>query len=319
MKTLIKFGMWLLLACQPVACRGDAPDKITSNDDSGDNPDGEDAKCAWDVGLAVPLSPYDSFKTDTVFPGCGAGKAKAADDAACEPVEGRWAGTFTDGTGQTRDFAMTMTLTSSVAFTGTDVSCLEYGFGNTCFSKSMSGKFANEENLAATYTYLGDGPDSFEGGYPTPHPGEGLFSYDMQASYWWNRIAGTFRNTGSGAAFDFKACRERTDCCLPQTRYGVQIKLEDARTHCDGNGTCFYYGVPCGSKVVIRDGDYEEALREEACTLYRGARQRPGTYEISVQAQGYKPYSETITVNADCNACNLLAKIRTLKLTLANP
>ncbi|MCB9560690.1 MAG: carboxypeptidase regulatory-like domain-containing protein [Kofleriaceae bacterium] len=52
-------------------------------------------------------------------------------------------------------------------------------------------------------------------------------------------------------------------------------------------------GRPVAATVTLADGDYVEILGPDDIfdDVYRGAYERPGTYEIEVIAEGYQPVS----------------------------
>jgi len=78
--------------------------------------------------------------------------------------------------------------------------------------------------------------------------------------------------------------------CTEVFVYGVNVTLTDTET-----------GEPVtGATLVLSEATYTETMREITPGQYVGAGERPGTYELTVEAEGFLPESRSmIVVTAD--------------------
>lgn len=94
--------------------------------------------------------------------------------------------------------------------------------------------------------------------------------------------------------------------CTLQYVYGVKVALTDVT---DGE-------IIGGATLTLRDGVHREILRETMPGQYVGAGERAGTYDLTIEAEGYAPASRNlIIVMAD--ACHVNPVNLSIELTPA--
>jgi len=83
--------------------------------------------------------------------------------------------------------------------------------------------------------------------------------------------------------------------CTADYRYGLSISVVDDA------------GDPVCATVTIVDGAYEEVSEEFECGTYVGAGERAGTYDITVEAEGYA--TQTIDgIVVDNDECHVIGE-----------
>jgi hypothetical protein len=100
---------------------------------------------------------------------------------------------------------------------------------------------------------------------------------------------------GEGEGEEGEGEGEGEDLCPPDPVVGLTVAVSD-------NVTLFRV---CTATVTIREGGFEESLTPngsgESCD-YRGARDRPGIYEVTAAAEGYLSFSvaDIVVEGDDC-------------------
>ena len=248
--------------------------------------------CDPAVGLAGgSLDAPDSFATPIAADNaCPVGKAMDPISKQCRSIEGKWVGQIYPN----EPYSLFITPSTGGAFGGW-AGPIEYGVGRSAYTFKFGGAFDAGQVINGTLSYWVEGPDTWD-----PISGGLILHgyqmvYNLQGLYNGDRIDGAFKSSSS--YYPVKLCREGSSCCTRFDRYAVSVYLE----------TAHFAQSPCDASVTIREGDYVETLaRFDNCRMFHGGHQRPGTYQLSVTAAGFQPYTETLTVNADCLRCNLL-------------
>ncbi len=101
-----------------------------------------------------------------------------------------------------------------------------------------------------------------------------------------------------------------TEGCTEELAYGLSVRVKSEDT-----------GAPlCGATVIATSGTYTETLQGIGgpdC-IYFGAPERPGTYRIEVNLDGYLPaVVSDVTVKSD--DCHVIPEVRTVTLTPGTP
>ena len=78
------------------------------------------------------------------------------------------------------------------------------------------------------------------------------------------------------------SCEEPLTVCNLNLVYGLIVVPTDSITGRSLAGS--------GTLVEVRDGSYVDTLQQMSATEYQGAGERPGTYTVMVQHQGYRPW-----------------------------
>lgn len=85
------------------------------------------------------------------------------------------------------------------------------------------------------------------------------------------------------AALIVQGCRviEPGLVCTDQYVYAVTVEVQDALT-----------GGPPGSTPTgtLTDGEYQETMESYGGQFLQGGGERPGTYDVEVRAEGYRPW-----------------------------
>ncbi|MDE2982680.1 MAG: hypothetical protein OXU74_15935 [Gemmatimonadota bacterium] len=85
------------------------------------------------------------------------------------------------------------------------------------------------------------------------------------------------------AALIVQGCRviEPDLVCTAQYVYAVTVEVQDSLT-----------GGPPGSTPTgtLTDGEYQETMESYGGRFLQGGGERPGTYDIEVRAEGYRPW-----------------------------
>ena len=69
--------------------------------------------------------------------------------------------------------------------------------------------------------------------------------------------------------------------CTAQYVYAVTVEVQDALTRGPPNST------PTGT---LTDGSYRETMESYGGQFLQGGGERPGTYDVEVRAEGYRPW-----------------------------
>ncbi|MGY8797509.1 MAG: carboxypeptidase-like regulatory domain-containing protein [Longimicrobiales bacterium] len=84
--------------------------------------------------------------------------------------------------------------------------------------------------------------------------------------------------------------------CTQEARAGINVTITDALS---GNA------LAAGSTLTIREGDYVERSTEAFGNVIAGARERAGTYEVSIAREGYHIWTQSGVV-VDEDECHVI-------------
>jgi hypothetical protein len=84
--------------------------------------------------------------------------------------------------------------------------------------------------------------------------------------------------------------------CTQEARAGINVTITDALS---GNA------LAAGSTLTIREGDYVERSTEAFGNVMAGARERAGTYEVSIAREGYHIWTQSGVV-VDEDECHVI-------------
>lgn len=92
--------------------------------------------------------------------------------------------------------------------------------------------------------------------------------------------------------------------CTLEFVYGVQVELTDAET-----------GEPVSdATLVLTEGTYTETMEEIMPGQYVGAGERKGTYDLTVEAEGYNSESRS-GIEVDADLCHVIPVRLEIELT----